>query len=530
MLPTSLMNLRTLSTPRTDHRPRLRLALGICLGLGAVGWIALVLAATRAYPGNRFLFLTFVLVYTSMAALILPKPRLYGYTFLAAFLFLGFCAKSIAYLGLGVALIEPTGKFDGSGYAWDSALLPAMAGSAAVITIRLIHLVMFRGAHEARFPFGSPPPAWYVRMRFPILAASFVGFVVLNGLNFVLTFYQIGLTPKLVLSAHLSVIVEWLFVGGFAMWVATLVGWEAQVRPGRFGSLLIVAFGEAVASLSTLSRAAYLFRALSYLLVAAEFPAFFRAQLTRRWRLFLAVLVPFGLAFTVASVSLLRFGIYAAYFQPALVTPTPTVAAIATPSPSVATTSSLVLTPSPTAGSVPVRITRSQEATREVGLLVVGRWIGIEGTMAVSSYPGLSVDTFRHALTESPSIGEAAFYQRLAGSTYHTTAQYEFLTTPGTVAILYYSGSLAIVALGMGLLTALLFAFEMITSRLSGNALTVSIVAMTLANAVAQMQFPYLFLVFLVEQAVAVAALGLLSRGLSWRAAGLKDATASPIE
>jgi hypothetical protein len=238
------------------------------------------------------------------------------------------------------------------------------------------------------------------------------------------------------------------------------------------------------------------------------------------------------LAFTVASVSLLRFGVYAAYFQPALVTPTPTVAAIATPSPSVATKSSLVLTPSPTAGSVPVRITntRSQEAAREVGLLVVGRWIGIEGTMAVSSYPGLSVDTFRHALTESPSIGEAAFYQRLAGSTYHTTAQYEFLTTPGAIAILYYSGSLAIVPLGMGLLTALLIAFEMVTSRFSGNALTVSIVAMTLANAIVQMQFPYLFLVFLVEQAVAVAALGLLSRSFSWRAAGLKEATASPIE
>jgi len=505
--------------------------------------MALVLAATLAYPGNRFLFLIFVFVYMSMAALIFPKPRLYGYTFLAAFLFLGFCAKSIAYLGLGIALIEPTGKFDGSGHAWDSALLPAIAGSAAVITIRLIHLVMFGGAHEARSPFGSPPPAWYVRMRFPILAASFVGFVVLNGLNFVLAFYQIGVTPKLVLPAHLSVIMEWLFVGGFAMWVATLVGWEAQVRSGRFGSLLLVALGEAVASVSTLSRAAYLFRGLSYLLVSAEFPAFFRAQLTRRWRLLFVVLVPVGLAVSIAIVSLLRFGSYAAYFQASLAAPGSTVAEIASPglTASRSPSSTIALrqevlavgpTPSPTAGKPPAPITntRSQEAEREIGLLVVGRWIGIEGTMAVSSYPGLSVDTFRHALTESPSAGEAAFYQRLAGSTYHTTGQYEFLTTPGAIAILYYSGSLAIVALGMGLLTALLIAFEMVTSRLSENALTVSIVAMTLANAIAQVQFPYLFFVFLVEQLVAVTVLGLLSRGSLWRVFGLKETTASPIE
>jgi hypothetical protein len=500
-------NLKTIPHFRTEHSQRLTLVLRICLGLASVIWMALVLAATMAYSGNRFEFLVFALLFMVMVALAIPRPRLYGYTLLAAFLFLGFCAKSVAYLALGIALVEPTGGFDGSGHAWDSALLPAIAGSAGVITIRVVHLATRMSERKADSPFGLRPPAWYQWMRIPVLAASFAGFVVLNGLNLVLALYQIGVIPKLVLPAHLSVVVEWLFVAGLAMWAATLIGWEAQVRSSRLGSLFLIPFGEALASVSTLSRSSYLFRAISYLLVAAEFPGFFRARLTRRWRVLFLVIVPVGLAIAIAGVSLLRISVY-----PVDSAQTPAIAG-ASPGASTGSTSSppAIGNPTPVAQG-----TRLQFAVREVGLLIVGRWIGIEGTMAVSSHPGLGVDTLRRALTESPSVGEASFYQHLSGSAYHTTGQYEFLTTPGAIAILDYSGSLAVVATGMGLITALLIAFEMAASRLLGNALTVSIVAMTLANAAVQMQFPYLFFVFLVEQAVALLALGLISRGI-WR-------------
>ena len=506
-------NVDTISVQPRDHRLQLRLILRTCFVLAIVSFIALVLVAMRAYPGNRSVFLVFVLLYMSMAALATPKPRLYGYTFLAAFLFLGFCAKSVAYLGLGIALVEPTGRFDGGGAAWDASLLPAIAGAAAVITIRLLHLIAFRRERYWSSPLGWPPPAWYVRRRIPVLAASLVGLVVLNGLNFVLALYQIGVTPKLVLPAHLSVIAEWLFIAGFAMWAATVVGWEAQLRSRHFGPLLLIPFAEALASVSTLSRSFYLFRAVSYLLVVAQFPTFFKARLTRRWRVLYLVLVPVGLAAALATVSLLRVAVYP--FDSAQ---TPAIAPGPTPSP--------IAAASPTPAEAPTN-TRLQLAVHEIGLLVVGRWIGIEGTMAVSSYPGLGLNTFGRALTENPSVGEAAFYQRLSGSSYHTSGRYVFLTTPGAIAILYYSGSLAVVAIGMGLITGLLIAFELATSRLLRNALLVSIVAMTLANAVVQMQFPYLFFVFLVEQVVALLVLGLISRGI-WRDGAGVHQTAMP--
>jgi hypothetical protein len=500
---------QTIPGPRTGASLLLRFVFPSVLGLIALSWLLLVLIASLNYPGSRFLFLLFVTAYTLMAALAFPKPRLYGYTSLAAFLFLGFCAKSVAYLGLGIALIEPTGSFDGSGHAWDSALLPAIAGSGAVIAIRSLHVIVFRRQRKAASPLGLPPPRWYSRLRMPVLAVSVGGLVTLNVLNLIFGFSQIGVSPR-ALPAHLSVFVEWLFVAGMAMWAATLFGWEVQLSSARFGPLLLVPFTEAVASVSTLSRAAYLFRALSYLLVAAEYPAFVRARLARHWQVLFLVLLLVGFAVHLAGASVLRVAIYPHNYRIPVAGPAPTVTPPAVSAPAQATD------------------TRLRLAAGQLSSLVVGRWIGIEGTMAVSSHPGLSIYVFQRALRESPTVGESALYQGIAGS-YRTPNGFVFLTTPGAIAVLDYSGSLPAVAVGMAFLTALLISFEIAASRLLGNAFTLSLVAVNLANAIAQMQFPYVFLVFLIEQAVAVAALALISR-IIWTGKSPIHQSAQPSE
>jgi hypothetical protein len=125
-------------------------------------------------------------------------------------------------------------------------------------------------------------------------------------------------------------------------------------------------------------------------------------------------------------------------------------------------------------------------------------------------------------------VGESALYQGIAGS-YRTPNGFVFLTTPGAIAVLDYSGSLPAVAVGMAFLTALLISFEIAASRLLGNAFTLSLVAVNLANAIAQMQFPYVFLVFLIEQAVAVAALALISR-IIWTGKSPIHQSAQPSE
>jgi hypothetical protein len=486
------------NAPPTNGRDRRLVFLGSLSVFGAAS-LALVIAATKRYPGQRPEFILFIVAYVLMALLALPKPRSYGYSFLAGFLFLGFCAKAVAYFALGIALVEPTGAFDGSGRAWDVAVVPATMGSAAVITIRIIHLAVFRTHQRTTLPVWSHSPIWYVNLRIPVLIASGGVLAALTVANLLLAFYQVGVTPKAVLPAHLNVPIEWLFVTGFAMWAATLTGWESQLALNRLGPALLIPLAEAVASLVTLSRAAYLFRALPYLMVVGDFPAYFRMHLSGRWRSLLLVLMVAGLVVSLVGVAFLRIATY------------PLVSQVVTgPVPS-ATPTVIVATPTPTSGlQGGVSDPRFRFVGRELSLLIVGRWIGIEGIMSVSSHAGLGVNLFESALRENPAAGEASIYQHISGSSYQTTSNYVFLTTPGAIGVLYYSGSLIVVFAGMAGLTALLISVEMVASYLLGNAFTVSIVAIALANAVAQMNFPYLFVVLVAEQVVAVLVLGVV--------------------
>jgi hypothetical protein len=492
-------------------------------------WVVILLAGLTAasltivaafnYPGQPVIFWGFVTLSCLMVVLVAPKPRLYGYTFLAVFLFLGFYAKTVALLGLGIALVEPTGNFDGTGASWDAAVAAGIAGCTGVVAVRVIHLTLSRFAVSREHltePVGLHPPTWYLRYRIAVIAAFMASIIGMGALNLLAALYEVGVVPRLVLPLHLNVLTSWVITTGFALLAATLFVWEVRLYPQKGGLRLMIPFVEAIVSLSTLSRAAYLFRALPYLAVLAENRAFYKHALTIRWRRAWLLLLPAGFVLSLIGVSVLRTVIY-----PSAPPEFPATAVVATPSPVETPTS--IGTPSPIGtprtGSTPAenrpadRLTqRLTWAAHEISTMVVGRWIGIEGTMAVSSYQGRGLSLFGHALLENPRTGESSTYQRISGSSYNTSDKFVFLTIPGTVAILDYSGSLPLVALAMAVLMGLLLIFEVVALRLLANPFAVAVLSLTLANAIAQADFPYLLLVAFLEQCAAVGLFGILLR------------------
>jgi hypothetical protein len=64
----------------------------------------------------------------------------------------------------------------------------------------------------------------------------------------------------------------------------------------------------------------------------------------------------------------------------------------------------------------------------------------------------------------------------------------------------------------MAVLTGVLLTFEILASRILVNSFVVAVLSLTLANAIAQADFPYLLLVAFLEQAAAVIAFGILLR------------------
>jgi hypothetical protein len=153
----------------------------------------------------------------------------------------------------------------------------------------------------------------------------------------------------------------------------------------------------------------------------------------------------------------------------------------------------------------------------QIFTLFTDRWTGLEGVMAISAYEGDSWRLFRTALTESPSNGQHGRYQLIAKANllYANYPGFTFLSLPGVVGILDYSSSLAVVLLGMTLITAVLLTLEWLTVRFTNNPYLAAVSGVAIANELTEASFPYLLGTFFV---LLVASLACIAALYAWRA------------
>jgi hypothetical protein len=85
-------------------------------------------------------------------------------------------------------------------------------------------------------------------------------------------------------------------------------------------------------------------------------------------------------------------------------------------------------------------------------LLAMDRWVGMEGVMAVSSYPELGGDLWKEVWEEKYSDQGTSLYDRkISKSSYSRLdlSNRHFVSMPGVLAFFYYPGSYGIVFLAM---------------------------------------------------------------------------------
>ncbi len=155
--------------------------------------------------------------------------------------------------------------------------------------------------------------------------------------------------------------------------------------------------------------------------------------------------------------------------------------------------------------------------------LAVGRWIGLEGVMAVQAYQDKGLQTFVQAATEKRSQEGVTFYQIVSNSHYRWTDSnvWQFATLPGATAFLYYSGSVWLVALGMAVLAGGVMLGERAVLLLTGNPLLCALMGLSMANTVSQMgvaprqDLPYYLMI-----SVAIGLIGVIQSGWMSRLIG----------
>jgi hypothetical protein len=391
----------------------------------------LALLALLHYPGRAVIYVLFTAAANALLYCGFRRNAIFFDTFIGVFFWLGFWLKLTARVAfVDGRFHEPTGHFDGSGAAFDRALLVA---SCAFLGLLLASLV------RARYLFSYPRTApeaslaglrsFYHRYRKAVLAgfALLVAFVAVT--NFYLGIYQRGMVSRTPLPFGLSGVYSWLLLFGLASFSALIVNFEIVLRRSAAPAVVAVTLMEGfLSNVSLLSRGMILNTgALGYGLLRALGCSIIGRQLRFWAAAFLAFVVLFGCS--IVLVNYLRMS-YLDPEQPSLL-----------------------------------------EAGRSAQILMLDRWVGIEGVMAVSSHPGQGWNLWSEALREKPARNMSFYDTNMISSPYSEmdTTKHYHISLPGIVAFFFYPGSFVFLFACMLVLGLLGAAIEFSVFRLGGR-------------------------------------------------------------
>jgi hypothetical protein len=122
--------------------------------------------------------------------------------------------------------------------------------------------------------------------------------------------------------------------------------------------------------------------------------------------------------------------------------------------------------------------------------LVIDRWPGLEGLMAVESYPGRGLALFKTAALQRRTYGMVDIYTRTIARSDFTeelAKTYHNATLAGPIAFFYFSGSWLVVFGGMALLAMLVSVLELAWASLVPDPLVTAMSSCYLALVVMQL-------------------------------------------
>lgn len=466
--------------------------------------------ALANYPGKSIYFLFFSLAFFMVLFSVVKNGRSPSYVFFGILLWLGFFLKTCMHLILKYPFFEPVGNFTSSSAQWDQALIIAGFGGVCCAGVKL--LVDFFTSPKNYFIFqgqGDTVPVWYQSYRKFFLTIISLCIIALAYLNFIWGVNISGLAAITVLPFHLNALFGWLLYIGFVIVVAQVAFWDMQLRQGGFLSWNLSIFESFASSLTILSRGLYLFHSIPTGIVQLANWKTLKHSVIKV--LFIAILFALGFLLNTYGVNHLRDKMFntdafmydfydvndkdAFLFEitelksndvatsgsaltlkqdphPEITQPTK---ALVVSKPT-STTAVIDPPPQPVVAVKPASESKIKKVFTQISTLAVDRWVGIEGVLAVSTYPERSFDLLKNSFFRKPKIGELDVYEKIARSVYMPSMQYSFASIPGPIAFFYYADSLLVILLGLGLFVGFMYlADTLVFKAFKNNFLSIQI-------------------------------------------------------
>ena len=440
---------------------------------GFLLWLVLFAGGLVEFSGSKPIYVLFSIVFLIMLVSGFYRRVSYSYLFLVIFLWLGFWLKLTVHTILGYHYIEPIGSFNGTAAAWNEVLWVAIVASIGVIVGRILYefvrgrstIVMRKDIFKA--------PVWYLAIRkwlWIIIMVVTGGVVIFNA---VYSIHQIGLVPRTILMWPLNSVIAWVLNIGLATGIATLLWWDISLKKNISLPIYAILIEGFLTSVSVLSRGAYIYHAI---------PQLFALYKNKK---------------TLIGISLIKGIFIAVIFIGLFIVSQSAVYTLRT-----------YLYQNDHDFSAKMLLDEFVYQMRgsvfgRISQLAVDRWIGLEGVMAVQSYSKKGNVFFLDGIKEKREIEKVALYEEVSKSNYREdSSTFQFGSLPGAAAFLYYSGSLWVVMLGMGVFSLLILLIEWVVNILTANPLLCSLIGFGVAGNVAQFgvtprqDIPYYFMIF----------------------------------
>ncbi|ULA64992.1 MAG: conserved membrane protein of unknown function [Nitrospira sp.] len=420
--------------------------------IALAAWILIFLAGVNSYNGSKGMYCVFSLIFLMVISSAFLGVVSYSYIFTCCFLFVGLWFKMSLHAWEEQSYAEPVGYFDGSGHAWDTVLLVCSIGGVGVIGARILYqrfdFMLARRVRPEVSGMPNVPEGYRVwRLRFWM---GLGGIVILSlAANEMFGLLKLGHTPQWYLPWPLHGIYGWLMSVGLSLVIGTLMWWDVCAGFGVQVGALCLFFESVLVSVSAFSRGLYFLQTLPFLvLVLANGPRLI-GHGWKRLAGFAAVWL-LGLLITIASANYFRH-YTAESIQPHWLSQGK---------------------PLTTQGIESIAEAGEHLLTRWARHLAVDRWPGLEGVMAVSSYPEKGLRLLLQVATVRRHVNKADFYTAevaRSGLTDEDAKKFHYASVAGPIAFLFYSGSLWCVCIGMCILTFVVMACERGLAGLTGN-------------------------------------------------------------
>jgi hypothetical protein len=437
--------------------------------LGILGWLPLAVCGLFTYAGSWLIYTLFSAVFFCLLVSGIYYRFSFAYAFLAVFLWLGFWLKFVAHLLIGYAYLEPIGYFKSTSDNWDAVLIVSTVGALGVMLARLFFSRFFGRQVLLQSANNLKQPCWYPSLR-PWLWVGVVVFAIFIFLvNSVLGVYQLGPMP-LALPWPLTGLMGWVMGFGLPLLIFTMVRWDHLANKGWKISYAVVLGEGLISSLSSFSRATYLFHTLTYLLVLYT-KRIAGKQVRKRVKVSILAIWLLLFATSLSGVMMLRYN----------------------DSANISVTISNKYKSNGEVGDEVLKVSLGisvAEIAKAISRLAVDRWIGMEGVMAVSAYAPKGVELFQEAVKERRERGKFDLYTKEISKVNVAAidaTKVQYATLPGAMAIFYLTGSLLWVLLGMFVLISLMLASERVVFFLTNNPYLCAFWGMSIAQTVASL-------------------------------------------